>query len=325
MSRLRKYKESLINFIKSINQEECIPDDNINSLIYNKICDGDKLLSILFLTIMNNQNKKKQITVQGYYIASIVEFLSIIINMVDSREKNINTYNVNTFYKIINFLILCANKSLHDNFDTLKNTLSGKKTDKIILNLCLKISSVYNDTISYKNLFEEYDFVVLNEKPKDDTLRWYLKNDCNIKSHFNQIKKIDKKSLLDYIDCKFGNLCKLAINIGWLMGCGDHVKLKFFDKMAKYFAIIYKLSNDFNSIEEDICNNDGTTTNYVINMGLEESYELFMESKQKFIQEVMVHDMYTNTIKEIINYIEGKVEAIIDQTSPDLKSNLSIN
>ena len=50
-----------------------------------------------------------------------------------------------------------------------------------------------------------------------------------------------------------------------------------------------------------------------------------MNNKQKFIEECLKKDMYTDTIKEIISNIEIKVDNIIDETSPDLKSNVSLN
>ena len=37
----------------------------------------------------------------------------------------------------------------------------------------------------------------------------------------------------------------------------------------------------------------------------------------------MLEDVYTNTIKEIVDTIEANVDMIIDQTSPDLKSSYS--
>ena len=95
-------------------------------------------------------------------------------------------------------------------------------------------------------------------------------------------------------------------------------------KLSKYYTMMYKLAEDFENIENDVMNQvDGICKNYVVNYGLQNSYEVFMTNKQKFIEELMTLDMFTNTIKEIINYIEHKVDMIIDETSPDLKSSCS--
>jgi len=55
-------------------------------------------------------------------------------------------------------------------------------------------------------------------------------------------------------------------------------------------------------------------------MDYRNGYELFLNNKQKFIEESMVQDTYTNTIKEIIDTIENNVDMIFGSTSPDLKS-----
>jgi hypothetical protein len=81
------------------------------------------------------------------------------------------------------------------------------------------------------------------------------------------------------------------------------------------------------NIEHDLAKLDvtGSTDNHIINYGIHESYELFMNNKQKFIEECLKKDMLTDTIKEIISSIEIKVDSVIDETSPDLKSNVSLN
>lgn len=86
---------------------------------------------------------------------------------------------------------------------------------------------------------------------------------------------------------------------------------------------MYKISKDFENLSADIKNSTTYSTNYVLNYGLQDGYEVFLNNKQKFIEESMVDDLYTNTIKEIIDTIEANVDMIIDQTSPDLKSTYS--
>jgi len=42
---------------------------------------------ILLLTVMNNQNKKNHISMQGYYLASSIEFLIIFLQVIESKKK----------------------------------------------------------------------------------------------------------------------------------------------------------------------------------------------------------------------------------------------
>ena len=111
--------------------------------------------------------------------------------------------------------------------------------------------------------------------------------------------------------------------MGWLLGCGDLKSINDVSKMANQFTMLYKLYLDFINLENDILNSNNICLNYVANYGLHYSYDLFMKHKQKFIESCMILDTYTITIKEIIHFIESAVEQIIDQTSPDLISNMS--
>jgi len=117
----------------------------------------------------------------------------------------------------------------------------------------------------------------------------------------------------------------VSLLIGWIAGCGDAKKTNKIKEAAKAFSIIYKLSLDFKNMDNDIkcSHNDKYTKNYVLNFGLENSYELFLNNKKLFIEITMLLDIYTNTLSEIIDNIEENIDFIIDQTSPDIKSQCS--
>jgi geranylgeranyl pyrophosphate synthase len=138
------------------------------------------------------------------------------------------------------------------------------------------------------------------------------------------MKQIKRDSFDNYTTNKMGSLGEAAVCIGWIMGCGNEKKLNRIKKTAKYFANFYKISEDMQNIERDIRNSkNGMSYNFVLNYGLQNGYEFFMDNKRKFIEDSMKLDIYTSTIKEIINFIESKVDTVIDETSPDIKSNYS--
>lgn len=323
MSRLVRYKDSLDHFIKHrscLFNIESIPNANIDLLLYKKIKENDMLLAILLLTIMNSQLKKKRISVQGYRAAASMEFLNLMSIIIDNRKKFIEDYGELNYRKLTNHLLICSIKSICDNLDSIKNSICSDSSIKIFI----EVMNILNDKISCDNLFYEYIFKFNNVTPKNDTLKWYLKDNTKVKNEFLKINQINKESFINYIDKKTGNLCEMAFKIGWLLGYGDINQLSSLKPISKYFSIIYKLYLDFQNVENDIINNNnGISMNYVVNYGLQESYEFFMENKQKFLEQAMTLDIYSGTIKEILNYIENKVDEIIDQTSPDLKSNFS--
>lgn len=317
MSRLCRYKESLNRFINDrscLFNKDNIPNNNIQDIIYNKFKNSDLVLPIMLLTIMNNQNKKNSKTIQGYYAASMIQIAQILLDLFENGEKN----DIN--YKTREYLLIMATNSLYQNLETVKDNFDGDMSSEIIINTL----KVYHERISYNNIMSEYNLEISNDKPCKDVKDWYIRDDSSLNAHFDNIKTITKKSFKEYITKKIGSICELAFQVGWIIGCGCSKESKRISKVAKAFCYIYKLSQDFENLDEDIRKaKNGITTNFVVNYGLQNSYEIFMDNKQKFIEHSMGLNIFTSTVKEILNYIEAKVDNVINQTSPDLRSTYS--
>lgn len=320
MSRLGRYRESLNKFIKdrSLLSDPQIPTE-MYPIIYAEIKRCDLTLPILFLTMMNSQNKKKHITMQGYYAATSVLFSFALLNIIEDKERLIKQYDNECYNYLCMFFSLASNKSLCQNLEVIKNSLSVEST-KIYTN----IMNIYHDNINHTNILNNYKFEISDNKCNNELLKWYV-YDTNNQDDFIQISQIKQESFINYINKKFGSLCEMAFTISWTLGCGDEKELIKIKKLSKYFSIMYKLSYDFSNLNDDIKNISGNnlSRNYIINYGLQDSYELFLYNKQKFIEESMTLDIFSNTVREIVNYIEKKVDDVIDKTSPDLKSNFS--
>ena len=319
MSRLVKYRESLVRFIKDksiLLNNNSVGDPNFEPFLYSKIKNDDLLLSIVFLTIMNSQNKKNKITLQGYYAASSIEMLNIIVDISENSEK----YNKDFYYRIINFLTTCSFKSFYQNLESIKSFVDQNLSSSVFFDSM----DVFTNNVFESKFSEEFAWKITEDGPNKDLIKWYLKNNEECKDNFNNLKMVKKECFEDFINNKIGALSEIAFSISWIMGCGSIKLLPKIKKMSKNFAWMYKIALDFDNIEDDL-STDGLnfSKNYVVNYGLQESYEKFMDNKQKMIEELMVLEIYTITIKEIMNYIEEKVDRIIDETSPDLKSNFS--
>lgn len=325
MSRIQKYKESLYKFIKD---KSCLMKDNyinnsqINDYIYNQSKNNDLIFSILLLTVMNSQNKKNHITMQGYYVASSIEMLNMLLYFIEHKTNIINKIPPpDNYTKTYNDIVICANKSLHQNLESIKNTHYDKPSNFVAM--ILTSLTVFNDSLKTINDFNNFKFVLTDKSCNNNIIKWYLKENNDLIKKFKNFKQIDKKSFDEYIEMKYLVLCEIAIILGWIMGGGDIKDINKLKKLAKYFSIMYKISKDFENLNNDINVTTNYTPNYILNYGIQDSYEIFIENKQKFIEESMLQDIYTNTIKEIIDTIEINVDMVIDQTSPDLKSNYS--
>jgi len=91
---------------------------------------------------------------------------------------------------------------------------------------------------------------------------------------------------------------------------------------------MYKISLDFEELEnlclqEDDNNYNTHYINYIFSLGLQKSYEHFMDHKHKFIEIITRMGMNTMTVKELISTMEKKVDYVIDNSSPELKSGLT--
>jgi len=115
--------------------------------------------------------------------------------------------------------------------------------------------------------------------------------------------------------------------IGWILGGGDDKTLNKIEKIGSQLANLLKISTDFMNIESDLAklSKIKISTNIIVNYGMQEAFELFVQSKQKFIESALTLDIYTTTLQDIIKIIEEKIDAVIDQTSPDIRSNYSSN
>ena len=323
MSRIQKYKESLVRFIKD---KSCLMEDNdniniakLNDYIYSVIKETDLILPILLLTIMNNQNKKNHISMQSYYIATSIEFSIILLHFIENRNDIIEKFDNDTYIKLYNFLFIYINKSLQQNIESVKNILQGPN----LINTILNSLNMFNDFFKMSNSFGDFKFDITNKNCDNNIINWYLKNNDELINKFNTFKQVSKESMFEYIEKKYIHVSILAISLGWIIGSGDFKELNKLKKSAQSFALMYKIAKDFENLDKDIINGKDFTSNYVLNYGLQDGYEVFLNNKQKFIEESMIEDIYTNTIKEIIDSIEENIDSIIDQTSPDLKSNYS--
>ncbi len=303
MNRVQKYKESLHKFIKDKSClselcEECMKCScvncklcksskvlvcevcmrcecfkckvcckEMNCCIYDIIVKNDSIYSILFLTIMNNQNKKNHISVQGYYVAVCIEFLCALIYVIECGKD----------MKLVSWLVMYVNKSLQLNMGSIKGVYVAENTIGVMMKLFGDLGGVLKGVL----LLGDIKLVATD---KDYDL----------------------------------SVCEFAIGCGWVMGNGSLNEVDKLKNSAKCFATIYRISKDFENLERDIRGNVGT--NYVLNYGLQEGYEEFMNNKQLFISDLLLEDIYSNTIKEIIDMIEVGVDEVIEFTSPDLKS-----
>lgn len=321
MSRISRYQNSINKFIKekSILKNISNKSTQILSPLLN---DCDYYASVLLLTVLSNRSKhNKMNNVHGYHVSAVVEYLVLFSKLFDNKHKYKELYNGNKYLFPVMETMTHFATCLSMNIETVQNVLTKEK-DKNVLKmfhnlikiLDMKINNIINfdKTISYNEPMKRTDFVNYKET-----------NNKIIKDKINKMKIADKNDLYRHVENTFGCSSQLGLIFGWFLGNGDDKSFNTLEKMGINFGYLIKISFDFENVDSDLNNSDNTTNNLLINYGIQEIFELFDRNKQQFIEGCIKLNIYTNTIKEIIDAIEKKVDLVLNNSKLDLRSTFS--
>lgn len=307
MSRISRYQESLSKFIKNKNIDTYF-SIYFKEKIYQKLIDSDHLGGIIVSTLFNHNSKKTNFKGHGYFLAVAVDIILIILNSKD-RYSNENLNLTIGLYKL-----------LTDNISIIKTNKQNELNDIII-----KIYDYFNNNI--------YDIITTekigehSKMTKSDLLNLKTINE-NMYKKISNMNKYNQDDIINYIKKTYGNNGKIIFLISWILGGGnlDKKTLSKIEMIGELFGLIYKICMDFDNIINDINNIDfkdnldKTSKNILINIGIQESFSLFMETKSKFYEESFKLDIYTHTMKEVIDELETKLDKCLNNCKIDMKS-----
>jgi hypothetical protein len=303
-----------------IKNRSCINDisNDIKPIILEIAEDCDHYISIMLLTILNNQGQKHNVSLHGYYMASGIEMLMIITKILDNEAHYIKKYSKTTIDKIVHSLYSYINICLSYNIESIQTGVTKDVAIKIY-HICAKILNNKTSLFLLNDKIESNDTI-----KRTDVMKYKFPDPIETKTKLLNLKQIKKDKILEYVQKRYGTVCQLSLLNGWLLGSGDEKMVASLERLGSHLGIMIKLAYDFNNIENDLKNAEGVSHNVVINCGIQESFELFFDSKQKFIEGSLILDIYTNTSKEIIDLIELQIDNVLDKTSLDLKSNYTL-
>ena len=325
MSRISRYQDSINKYMKT---KSCLNDSSeqnkdketdIKSNIHEIIDGSDYLVPIVLLTVLSCQSRKAKLSLHGYYMSCGIELLMSITKMMDC-ENRYSKYNKAQTKKITNKMLTLTNICLSQNIEHVQTFISKEKVLKIFHG-----SIKYLNQKTY-NLIDDIDMVSANNIKKTDLISYSFSNykQDELKEKIMSLKQFSKEQMKEYITRRFGSVCQISLVIGWLLGNGDDKMIDSLEKLGVHLGNIVKLSHDFKNLEEDLSLATDSSYNYVINCGIQESFELFIDSKTKFIEGCIKYDLYSNTMKEVIDLIEASVDNVINKSSLDLKSSYTL-
>jgi len=315
MSRITRYQNSIFQYIntKSIFIEIIKEKEDIKELVLK----NNRVVSIALITILNGLTKKKQNnrikTHQGYYMASGIDMLSIVINLLDDRNyfnKQLNGHNVSKYIMTLtNKVIECLTEKLD---------LADDDIDSNTYNY------VKNNIIEYTkqqigNISCDYELTQVGHVKKTDITTYQFNNSSTL-DKYKKLKIIAKEDLFNFIDLIYGSLCRCSFVIGWLLGLGDKESIVEIENIAKNFSIMMKMVHDIENLEQNIENAKEISTNYIINYGVSEGFLLFLDNKIELIRKCMRIKIFSNTLKEIVDYMEKKIDEGLNKVKIDMRS-----
>jgi hypothetical protein len=182
---------------------------------------------------------------------------------------------------------------------------------------------VFSDKLSYDSVLNNDSFTLSDRKPHTDVSRWYVKDNKELQVKFSQLIQLDRESFNKYHTNHYCSISEVAMIVGWILGLGTAKSVPNIKKLSKNFSFMYMIYTDLINLDNDFVSSSQYTHNYVINYGLKESFEKYMDNKQRFIEDCMINNIYTHTVREIVEYIDTCVEKVMDNTSPDIRSHYS--
>ena len=320
MSRISKYHSDILKFLKT---KSFINDtsEKTKTILFELLETTEHIPAILCLTILNNQCKKYDIKIHGYYLASGVDVLMILAQVCSSRDYYDDKYGQIYIDNMIMEAVSAFYRCITQNIETLRLSKNGNINTKLT-QLCIEYASKFIHLITQKNIYNSTTKMI-----KTDLFCF----DINDKDYvmYKQKNKLTKNILTNDMSNRYGSVCKLALCLGWILGQGDDScinKLKDLsdepiiaklEKLGDHVGRFLKLHDDFKYIGRDI-KIGRFSLNYVINYGIKEGYIELTEAKAKFIEGAMMVGVETKTSKEIMTMIVRNVDIIMKDTSVDL-------
>lgn len=310
MSRIIRYQEGILKFMKTksfINKTSSRTKD----ILYELLELSEHIPAILCLTILNNLCKKSDTKIHGYYLATGIDVMMLMVKVCNNREYFEDKYGINS---IDNMIIEVNNwfyASISSNIETLRLGKNGN-IDHNISQLCVEYATKYLYLITKKNTY------ITSKKMKKTDL-FCMENINRYINNYKQKKKLTKDILMNEIDARYGSVCKLSLCLSWIIGLGNTKHLNELESLGHYMGIFLKIYDDFRYLERDLLKGV-TSLNYIINYGIKEAYIELIEAKTNFIEGALKLDINTKTSKEILDMIVREIDNIVKDVSVDLES-----
>ena len=281
---------------------------NINNHLENYFSNTDPMLEICKYSLLNGKRIRP----------------SISIDICKTLKKNDMTdYSINLSSLAVEYIhtssLLIDDLPCMDNADTRRNNISNhvkygesitQITSVILVSLGIDALLKGLDKLDNNNIktsllcFSTLSKILGNNGVAGGQLLDLTYTDKNIKNLYNN-NSVDLKEM---IAKKTGAFFEISFLLGWLFGGGDNDsnKIEHIKKISEYFSLIYQILDDLEDVSED-----KSPKNFVIKYGKEKSIEYCLENINKFKNEMINLEIYSDYFQEVMKYMEKKLDNFI--------------
>jgi hypothetical protein len=308
MSRITKYQEYIRDFLK---KKSFIKNarPSTRNIIADMSDSSDHFPGILCITIINNRCKQGGIKMHGYHLASGIEALMMVVQIINNREYYDAKYTNPHVSNMITDVISWFNDCLIENIKTLTLSNEDKVDVKAIMSIMTKCINYSAKRISRLLEHKSYEDKSITNMKKTDIFCVDFEDDSI--DNYKTMKRLDRETMIDNIGGTYGTVCRLAVCLGWLIGMGDDQNIKDLELLADNMAMIIKMYDDFKNYKRDMRHGE-FCTNYVVAHGFKEAIILFDEFNIQYAENCVSMGIETKMWNEIVKII---TEYIMDATS----------
>lgn len=313
MNKISKYQENISQWLKI---KSCFAKSIKDNKVFDDIVNmSDHITPIILLTILHQKQRKK--AQHGCYMASGIDIMMILVNITDNELYYNTKFGASNILDFVTEMPIHIFKSLSQNIETIENNV-----DKDSLFKVLKIFHIATTHLQQKliKIIQKPNITGVQNVVKTDIIKFHFNNKQIINNKYKHLKKIDKDVLLNYVDQKYGQVCQISFIMGWLFGLGEEKMIGNLEKVGSYMGIILKIANDFNNLERDMEYSNNFSYNLIINYGIHECFALFIDNKIKLLHGCIAMNIFTSTMKEIVDHVEQKFDDCLKNTDIELKS-----
>jgi len=297
-NKLNLYKNGLKKFIDM----QIDTDTKWNKVKLNlslKLNNLDYVIGILFLTEMNRNCKNNNISIHGYYVTCG------LMNFFSNIQKKL-LYGKKISSESIIFLF----NGIANNVDYLNSRIDAnnpirKKINENLSNLFIEITPLINDIVYFKKTHNDELNLTNYELNNKETI-WEIKPEIHTFNNINNIGSCNKNCHGCWVDEILTKFNYVLLIIAKFMGTGN-VKDPNLYKLSEYYSNIFYVILKLDTIDFLQINEHDDLQIKKTQIFYQYLFTNYQDYKSKLIYSNMELNINSDTVDEIINYLDTNI------------------